>query len=61
VPLGLVSVYRALGGGWEIREGQRFLPSDVTHVMGNRTNWGGLLEPAAVQPETERQLLTPDW
>jgi hypothetical protein len=29
--------------------------------MGNRTNWGGLLEPAAVQPETERKLLTPDW
>jgi len=61
VPLGLVSVYRALGGGWEIREGQRFLPADVTQVMGNRTNWGGLLEPAAVQLETERQLLTPDW
>jgi hypothetical protein len=50
-----------LGGGWEIREGQRFLPADVTQVMGNRTNWGGLLEPAAVQPEIERQLLTPDW
>ena len=61
VPQGLIAVYRALGGGWEIREGQRFLPADVTQVMGNRTNWGGLLEPAAVQPETERQLLTPDW
>jgi NodT family efflux transporter outer membrane factor (OMF) lipoprotein len=61
VPQGLVAVYRALGGGWEIRDGQRFLPADVTQVMGNRTNWGGLLEPAAVQPETERHLLTPDW
>ena len=61
VPQGLIAVYRALGGGWEIREGQRFLPADVTQVMGNRTNWGGLLEPAAVQPEIERQLLTPDW
>ena len=24
VPQGLITVYRALGGGWEIREGQRF-------------------------------------
>ncbi len=61
VPQGLIAIYRALGGGWEIREGQRFLPADITQVMGNRTNWGGLLEPAAVQPETEKQLLTPDW
>jgi NodT family efflux transporter outer membrane factor (OMF) lipoprotein len=61
VPQGLVAVYRALGGGWEMREGQSFLPADVTTTMGNRTNWGGLLEPAAVEPQTERQLLTPDW
>ena len=61
VPQGLVAVYRALGGGWEMREGQSFLPSDVTTTMGNRTNWGELLEPAAVEPQTERKLLTPDW
>jgi NodT family efflux transporter outer membrane factor (OMF) lipoprotein len=61
VPQGLIAVYRALGGGWEMREGKSFLPADVTTAMGNRTNWGGLLEPAAVEPQTERQLLTPDW
>jgi NodT family efflux transporter outer membrane factor (OMF) lipoprotein len=61
VPQGLIAVYRALGGGWEMREGQSFLPADVTTAMGSRTNWGGLLEPAAVEPRTERQLLTPDW
>jgi hypothetical protein len=61
VPQGLITVYRALGGGWEIREGKSFLPADVTTAMGNRTDWGGLLEPAAVEPQTERQLLTPDW
>ena len=61
VPQGLITVYRALGGGWEIREGQRFLPADVTQTMGSRTDWGGLLDPAAVEPQTERQLLTPDW
>jgi NodT family efflux transporter outer membrane factor (OMF) lipoprotein len=61
VPQGLIAVYRALGGGWEMREGQSFLPADDTTTMGSRTDWGGLLEPAAVQPQTERQLLTPDW
>lgn len=61
VPQGLIAVYRALGGGWEMREGQRFLPAGVTTAMGNRTDWGGLLEPSAVEPQTERQLLTPDW
>jgi NodT family efflux transporter outer membrane factor (OMF) lipoprotein len=61
VPQGLIAVYRALGGGWEIRDGRRFLPEDVTTAMGRRTSWGGLLEPAAVAPQTKRQLLTPDW
>jgi NodT family efflux transporter outer membrane factor (OMF) lipoprotein len=61
VPQGLIAVYRALGGGWEMREGQSFLPGDATTAMGERTNWGGLLEPAAVEPQTEKQLLTPDW
>jgi len=61
VPEALIAIYRALGGGWEMRERQGFLPADVTTTMGDRTNWGGLLEPAAVEPQTERQLLTPDW
>jgi NodT family efflux transporter outer membrane factor (OMF) lipoprotein len=61
VPEALIAIYRALGGGWEIREGKSFLPTATTAAMGERTNWGGLLEPAAVQPQTERQLLTPDW
>jgi NodT family efflux transporter outer membrane factor (OMF) lipoprotein len=61
VPQGLIATYRALGGGWELREGQTFLPVELTTAMGERTDWGRLLEPAAVQPQTERQLLTPDW
>jgi NodT family efflux transporter outer membrane factor (OMF) lipoprotein len=61
VPEALIAIYRALGGGWEIREGKSFLPTATTAAMGERTNWGGLLEQAAVQPQTEIQLLTPDW
>jgi NodT family efflux transporter outer membrane factor (OMF) lipoprotein len=61
VPQGLIAVYRALGGGWELRERKAFLPADATTAMGQRTDWGGLLEPAAVEPLGTRQLLTPDW
>ncbi|HTY92339.1 MAG TPA: TolC family protein, partial [Steroidobacteraceae bacterium] len=61
VPLNLVSVYRALGGGWELREGEPFLPADVTTAMAERTDWGRLLQPAALQPPEPKILLTPDW
>jgi hypothetical protein len=61
VPRALIAIYRALGGGWKLREGQPFLPAGITAAMGDRTDWGGLLDPAAVQPRDRRQLLTPDW
>ena len=52
----LVGVYRALGGGWEIREGQDFVPAEVKETMARRTNWGRLLAaPAAVAPVPEGQ------
>jgi NodT family efflux transporter outer membrane factor (OMF) lipoprotein len=36
----LIALYKALGGGWEMRRGQPFV-SDSTRVeMQNRTNWG---------------------
>jgi NodT family efflux transporter outer membrane factor (OMF) lipoprotein len=43
----LIGVYRALGGGWQIREGNDFIPPDVKEIMAKRTNWGDLLTPAA--------------
>ncbi len=43
---GLVGVYRALGGGWQLREGRDFIPESVRAEMAKRTNWGGLLAPA---------------
>ena len=65
VPQGLISIYRALGGGWEIREGHNFIPHEITETMENRTDWGKLLTPAAVEPPTldkrDLMLRTPDW
>ena len=46
----LVSVYRALGGGWQIRAGQDFVPAQRQQQMRERTDWGDLL-PATTIPE----------
>jgi outer membrane protein TolC len=64
-PLGLVAVYRALGGGWEIRKGKPFVPEDVKAVMKARTDWGDLLlTPTGprVTPDSKKTLFRlPDW
>jgi len=61
----LVGVYKALGGGWEIREGMDLVPPEIRQAMAKRTNWGHLLSPAAYMPapdEESRALMrSPDW
>ena len=47
ISTGLVSVFRALGGGWQIRDGNGFLNAATTEEMRSRTNWGQLLPPAS--------------
>ena len=65
LPLGLVAVYRALGGGWQIREGNPFVPEDIKSVMMERTNWGDLLnDPMELPPapgSEKSPLRGPDW
>jgi NodT family efflux transporter outer membrane factor (OMF) lipoprotein len=51
VPLGLIEAYRALGGGWQIREGQDFVPAATRQQMEDRTDWGRLLTPDLLQPK----------
>jgi NodT family efflux transporter outer membrane factor (OMF) lipoprotein len=61
----LVGVYRALGGGWEVREGEDIVPAEIKAEMRERTNWGRLLAPttynlpAAREPQSRPRL--PDW
>jgi NodT family efflux transporter outer membrane factor (OMF) lipoprotein len=62
----LVGMYRALGGGWQLREGQDFVPESVKAEMAKRTNWGKLLTPAAFPPEPppgqkRYDILAPQW
>ena len=52
VVLGIIAVYRALGGGWQIRESHDVLPDEVKTEMARRTNWGRLLEQERHLPRT---------
>ncbi len=65
VPLGLISVYRALGGGWELRAGKDFVSDKTKQEMGSRTDWGDLLEPEQHEeppPEDQDGIFPPvDW
>ena len=41
----LIALYKALGRGWEMREGQPIVPEATQKEMKERTNWGDLLGP----------------
>jgi len=60
VSTNLVSAYKALGGGWEIREGKGILSVENRRQMKERTNWDGVLDPDGFKvplDEKEQQ----DW
>lgn len=62
----LVELYRALGGGWQLRNGHDFIPGPIKAQMASRTNWGNLLiqknhEPPETKKEQFEQLYIPDW
>ncbi|MFM0643992.1 efflux transporter outer membrane subunit [Paraburkholderia bryophila] len=45
--LAAVSLYRALGGGWEVAQGQQVVSEQIATQMAQRTDWGRLLNPPA--------------
>jgi NodT family efflux transporter outer membrane factor (OMF) lipoprotein len=61
----LVLLYRALGGGWEIREGQDVVSEKTKEEMAKRTCWGKLLQPVEyISREPEKIGVLPplpDW
>jgi NodT family efflux transporter outer membrane factor (OMF) lipoprotein len=42
--LRLVDLYRALGGGWEVREGMDPISEETRQMMRERTAWGSMLD-----------------
>jgi outer membrane protein TolC len=65
VATNLVAMYKAMGGGWQIRAGQGFIAPMVREEMTQRTNWGGLLEPEQAETvsaeEDPGRWRWPDW
>ena len=64
VAVNLVAMYKALGGGWQIRAGKDFVPEETKAEMRERTGWGKLLEPEKLEPPSEEdreKWRWPDW
>lgn len=60
----LVGLYRALGGGWQIRAGSDFLPRSLKARMATRTDWGKLLDPTSSVLEftlPKNLVRPPEW
>jgi NodT family efflux transporter outer membrane factor (OMF) lipoprotein len=55
VTLDVISLYRAMGGGWELREGEELVPAATRERMRRRTYWGGMLETKSVTGATDRE------
>ncbi len=52
VATNLIALYKALGGGWELRQGRPYVPETTQVEMRKRTDWGDMLsQPRA--PETK--------
>jgi len=43
IALNLIAMYKALGGGWEIRAGEPVVSGEIRKQMEQRTDWGDLL------------------
>ena len=66
IPKALVALYRALGGGWQIRNHNDIVPEQIKKQMAARTNWGSLLKQQNHQPSiTKKQKIKerylPNW
>jgi len=54
VDLSLIALYKALGGGWELRQGRAFVPEETEREMQARTNWGDLMSPDEQSAQLEQ-------
>jgi len=49
----LVALYKALGGGWELRVGRNFLPDESQRQMEDRTRWGPTITTQGQQADVD--------
>jgi NodT family efflux transporter outer membrane factor (OMF) lipoprotein len=65
----LIAVYKALGGGWQTREGKNIIPEQMAEEMRQRTDWGNMLDAISLPTEMEQPptgkdvklLNKPEW
>ena len=60
ISTGLVSVFRALGGGWQIRDENGFVDVKTAQEMRARTDWGSILTPTGGTPPPAPGLPGPE-
>lgn len=66
IPKAMIALYRSLGGGWQIRNGNDIVPNEMKKEMAARTGWGTLLkqenhEPAKNKSQQAKTLYLPNW
>jgi NodT family efflux transporter outer membrane factor (OMF) lipoprotein len=66
IPKALVALYRALGGGWQLRGCNDIVPLKIKDEMAARTNWGNLLQqknhqPAVAKRQRTKERFLPNW
>ncbi len=49
----LITLYRALGGGWELRDANDLVPTDIKEQMRKRTYWGRMIDSDRRIPQTQ--------
>jgi NodT family efflux transporter outer membrane factor (OMF) lipoprotein len=55
IALHLVALYKALGGGWQMRLGNPFVPKEIQQKMVERTDWGKIMEADEQMPSGKNQ------
>ncbi len=66
IPKALIALYRALGGGWQLRQGNDIVPHAIKKEMAARSAWGNLLnkqnhEPPRTKAQQTKERYLPNW
>lgn len=61
VAINLVNMYKALGGGWQVRPYKDFVKPEVQQEMSERTDWGNLFNDVGSDAEGNATRRRPDW
>jgi len=64
IAINLIALYKAVGGGWETRTENDFVPEAIKKEMRERTNWGKLMQPRQLdlpEQDNSKKWRFPDW